>query len=38
MPSIREALGINEGFIDLYDAKVENLEVSGDDSSLESLD
>ena len=38
MPSIREALGINEEFIDLYDAKVEDLEVSGDDSGLESLD
>ncbi len=38
IPSIREALGINEDFIDLYDAKVEDLEVSGDDSGLESLD
>lgn len=38
MPSIREALGINEKFIDLYDDKLEDLEVSGDDSDLESLD
>ena len=38
MPSIHEALGINEDFIDLYDARVEGLEVSGDDSGLESAD
>ncbi len=38
MPSIREALGINEKFIDLYDAKLEELEVLGGDTGLESLD
>lgn len=38
MPSIHEALGINEKFIDLYDAKLKNLEVSGGDTGLESLD
>lgn len=38
IPSIREVIGMNKGFINLHDAKVENLEVSSDDSGLESLD
>lgn len=38
MSSVHEVLGINENFIDLYDARVEGLEVSGDDSNLDDVD
>lgn len=39
MPSIREALGINEKFIVAYDSRLnESTEIVGDDSDLESVD